>query len=522
MKYARRWLALLLSLLLPLSAAQAGGLSLTDPLANAYLDGNGDVHFAVSAQLDELIPYGEGTIELFNDALKHISMSASITESGARTALEVCVAGDPVISLEEAATDGGMQLTTPLLPNRVLTSQGSAMDALSGAEETAFDLFMAISEAEQCYQALTDAILPYAEEKKASYTIKNIASSKWSRVARLTTEQSGELAPLIASVLSCGLSEAYTELFRSLSYGKGFVVALYQSEKGGRDLAVYMKGDVILPDGSKRALSYQWAWTAKDGGKRYDTYKLELTKAKAPKDNLEINAFYKRSTKADTLLLDGECEVVVMQDGVTTTTTVSHDLSGKESGSARTVKGEMSTAVKTAADGKSTTVTTTAEPNVKLTSADGSGVLSGTVHVETKQGKTVQLSADLTFDEEPAEVFLEAAESGTLFVVIEDSMPPSSLTQNMEEETEGKPDAYLVGKPPIGYESHTAPSAEETVNLDTLSDTGRAALEDELAQNLAGKLLIALSKLPEEATGLLRDNLSAEDYAAFEALAEGL
>lgn len=242
MKYARRWLALLLSLLLPLSAAQAGGLSLTDPLANAYLDGNGDVHFAVSAQLDELIPYGEGTIELFNNALKHISMSASITESGARTALEVCVAGDPVISLEEASTDGGTQLTTPLLPNRVLTSQGSAMDALSGAEETAFDLFMAISEAEQCYQALTDAILPYAEEKKASYTIKNIASSKWSRVARLTTEQSGELAPLIASVLSCGLSEEYTELFRSLSYGQGLRGCAVPERKGRARLGCLYEG----------------------------------------------------------------------------------------------------------------------------------------------------------------------------------------------------------------------------------------------------------------------------------------
>lgn len=111
------------------------------------------------------------------------------------------------------------------------------MDALSGMEqeEPAFDALRAIREAEGCYTALTDAIAPYAEEKKANYKIKDIGYSRWSRVARLSVEQSAELAPLIAQVLGCGMDEAFREQLNTMTYGKGFVVALYQDAQGGTE-----------------------------------------------------------------------------------------------------------------------------------------------------------------------------------------------------------------------------------------------------------------------------------------------
>lgn len=515
----KKLFSLILCLMMLCGCAQAAG----DPLSDAYLDLNSDVHFAISAQIDELVPYGDGAVEQFNQVLKHLSVNASLM--GEDTGLEICVAGDPVIALAETAKENGFALTTPLLPNRVLTSKGSAMDALIGTEEAAFDFFAAVTEAGEAYPALAEAIVPYSEEKQSSYTIKNIATSKRSRVAKLTAEQAAELAPLIQDVLVCGMNAEKEAFIRSLAFGKGFTVALYQLDKG-TDMAVYMKGDVLLPDGSRRALSYQWAWADKDGQKRYDTFKLEITKAKAPKDDFKANGFYKRSTKDTALLIDGDCSVVEIANGVTTTTTTAHDLSGKENGSVRTVKGSFSTAVKTAQKDKSTTITTTVEPDVKLTSSEGSGVLSGTAHVEQTKGKLVLLSASLTFDEEPAEVFMEAAETGTLFIVIEDSMPESSLTLIMDDPEEPaepeKASDFLVGKPPIGYVAHTAPKEETVVDLDAVSEEALASLMDELSQNLAGKLLIAVSKLPEDATSLLRDLLSEENYAAFEALVEAL
>ena len=98
-------------------------------------------------------------------------------------------------------------------------------------------------------------------------------------------------------------------------------------------------------------------------------------------------------------------------------------------------------------------------------------------------------------------------------------MPPSSLTQNMASDD---PEDYLVGKPPIYYSAHTVPQSTVTVDLDAADEETMAALTDEMAQNLAGRLLVAMSKLPEEDTALLRDNMSEEDYAAFLALVEGL
>ena len=522
-----RIMAALLCCMLISGSAMAGGLGI-ESRAAAYLDINNDVHFALSAQLSELIPYGEGTLEMLNKALEHVSVAASITGAGHTTALEINVAGDPVIGLTETVSENGSELTTPLLPNRVLATGGeSALDAFLGEQEeaAAFDLFAAIEELEGCYRDLTDAIIPYAEEKKANYKIKDVATSKWSRIARLTAEQSEELAPLIAQVLGCGMDEAWREQLRNMSCGKGFIVGLYQLKQGGDDLALYLKGDVTFADGSKRELSYQWAFYEKSDGNRIDTFKYEMKKAKAPRDNREINAVYKRSMQDDKLLLDGECTAKIANPdtGVTVTTTTTHDLSGKENGGVRTVKGSMTEAVKTAKGDDSETVTITVKPDLKLTSSEGSGVLSGTASVEKKTGKLVHFSAVITFDEEPAEVFADAVDSGTLFVVTEDMMPPSSLTQNLErDEKPEKPDDFLVGKPPIGYVSHTAPEKETVVELDTIDDESRAVLMDELSQNLAGKLLIALSKLPMEDSALLQDNMSEEDYAAFLALVQGL
>jgi len=240
-----------------------------------------------------------------------------------------------------------------------------------------------------------------------------------------------------------------------------------------------------------------------------------MKKAKAPKDDRIISATYRRAASGESMKLKGESSARITDPdlGQTVTTTLTHDLKGSAEGENRTVEGSLSAAVRTAVGEKAQTVTTTVKPNVQILSMDGSAVLSGTASVERKTGKEVTLSAQLAFDEEPAELLT----SGAVYIVTEDMMPPSSLTQNLEK---NDPDDYLVGKPPIGYTVHTAPDSRVTVDLD--AEDGMDSLMDELSQNLAGKLLIALSKLPEEDTALLRDSMSEEDYAAFLALVEGL
>ena len=527
--------ALMLAVLLGVSGALASGL---DQVLSPWLDDHTDLQFSLSARLNTLLPYGESAIEMMNAVLSHLSMDASLQEH--ETALALCSDGDAVMDFTETAAEEGTELTTSLLPGRVLTSASSAMDAFIGAQEAEqrFELFSAIGELEACYQTLTDAIVPYAEEKKANYKIKDVASARWVRLAKLTAEQNDEIAPLVAQVLACGMDEAYRAQLEGLSFAKGFTVALYQTKEGGSDLALYMKGTVTLADGKPRALAYQWAFTQKDGV-RTDSLKYEVVKSKTKVDfTREVHALVQRSTEKK-LLLDGECELIVKENGQTVRTTRTYDLTGKEKDGDRTVSGSYAEEVRTTVKEDTETVTFTVTPEITLTDADGSAVLSGEAGIQQKKGKTVLMDVTLLFDQEPARRLEEAEESGELYEVQEPSpevsMPPSSLTQNVEiiisggeepaqEEPAGQeePSDYLVGEPPIGLVSYDIPEEEITVDLDGASAGELDALTDEMAQRLAGRLLIALASLPEEDGALIRDNLSAEDYAAFLALVDGL
>lgn len=515
----KRRIALVLCALMLFGSAQA---ALIDPASDAWLSGNDEVRFALSGQIKTLTPYGQEAIDAFNAALQHISVNVELVWDD--IAVDFCVAGDAVVGLKQATAQTGTVLTTSLLPNRELRSNGSAMNALSGSAESeaAFDLFAALEEVRNCYQALTDAIVPFAEEKKANYSIKNVGTSKWSRVARLTPEQSAQIAPLIADVLGCGMDDAYRGELSQATYQKGFVVALYQTAKGGDDLAVYIKGNMEFADGVRRSVSYQWAFGKAKDGSLIDTYKCVINRAKAPKDDREINASYKRTQSDSKLSVKGECTArILTPDAPTVSTTTTHDLKGTQKGDGRTLTGSVKTVTKTTEGDKTETLTTTVEPNLTLTASEGSGVLSGTTEITRKKGKDTHLSVALTFDKEPAEVFTEAVRMGTLYVVTDDrGAPQSSLAQNRDEVT--KPDDFLVGKPPIGYQSHTAPDVYTSIDLDTLSEDVFESLMDEMTQNLAGKLLVAMAKLPPDALALLADNLSDADFAAFLSLAEGL
>lgn len=526
MKKLKPLCALALALCLLLGGAQASVLGL-DGVLSTYLDINGDVRFSLGMEIKTLMPFGEETVQMLNGILKHVKVNASIQGGEGETisALQLGVDGQSVLDMTETQGAGGTALQTSLLKNRTLTSVGSAMDRLSGNKagvEAPFDIFGAISEVEGCYRELTNAIIPYAEEKKASYKIKSIGSSRWSRIARLTPEQSEALSPLIAAVLGCGMDEQYRGLLGQMTYQKGFVVGLYQTEQGGKDMAVYMKGNVEFPDGTARKLAYQWAFV-NEGTERKDTYKFELTTAKAPSDNRVIAAAYSQKQFTDRFGIAGSCETTLKNPDGTVTTTLKHDLSGQDTDGVRDVTGSVTTTVKTTVDGDTETVVTTVKPEVRLTSAEGSGVLSGTVGLEEKIGKKVFKEIGFSFDEEPAQALAAAADSGELFAVAEggDSealpMPESSLIQNEDEIEDAPPGVgeYLVGKAPIGLKNYTVPDSMQTIDLDGASDAQLESLLGELSQNLAGRLLMALAKLPGEDTALLADGMTAADYAAF-------
>lgn len=506
-KKIARLLSALLCLMLITPCALAQDLSL-DSAVGAYVDAYDELRFTAGVQFETLTPYGEDTVSMMNALLSHLSISAVAGKE--TSSVQVQLAGDSVASFHERGTD----MTTSLLPRRVLTSP-SGLNALAPVkQEPGFDFFAAIAEAEACYQELTDAILPYAEQKKANYSIKNVGSSRWSRIARLTPEQADVIGPLIAQVLGCGMNEAFRDQLRGMTYQKGFIVGLYQTAENGDDLAVYIKGDVTFPDGVKRSISYQWAFAVRDDGTRVDSYKFDMTKAKAPRDNRQISGFFKRRSDSS-LLLDGESKAIIRdpETNLVHTATLTCDLSGKEDQDARTIGGSMSHALRVSDGDKGSTDTLTITPSLRLTAAeDGVALITGKADVQKTTGNTTHLKAVITFDEEAAFDYLDMESSGALYAVTD--MPQSSLTQNLYP---AKDEDYLVGAPPIGFASYEVPDETIVVDLDQATEEELSALEQELLQNLAGGLIKTALKLPDEAAALIRDGLTDADFAALTA-----
>ena len=126
---------------------------------------------------------------------------------------------------------------------------------------------------------------------------------------------------------------------------------------------------------------------------------------------------------------------------------------------------------------------------------------------------------DLLFDEGTAYAEADEEAAVELYVVTDERLPQSSLTQNLFDEPEEEQAEY-AGEPPIGYAAYEIPDENVTVDLDDADAQEIATMKDEMNQQLAGRLLRAIARLPEEATALIRANMSEEDYAAFLSLLE--
>ena len=409
-KRAAKALALILCLCLTAGAApaKADALDMVN-LLSPWIEGD-EAQLSVSYEIKNLLPYNDSTLTLLNNVLKHITVEGRV--SGNDTSMGISVDGDSLFTLEETQENGRSVLRTELLPNRELTSAQNALDALFPEDETAepaeegtdalpggsFDLNAALTEAEACYRQLTDAIQPYAEEKKANYTIKNVGKGKWVRLAKLTVQSS-----------------------------------------------------------------------------------LELKEGK-----------------------------------LTLTTTRKYDLTGRDADGGTAVSGSIVDTVKQQDSKEKTSSTTSTElvPELKW----AGGVLSGTVNVSRLNGKTpageyVLHFGDTSFD--PVQALAAASSSDDSAPTVQITIDGSSVQQNTDTLQAMQSGSYQVGETPVGVTEYTAPSTLTTVDLDTADAAALAALQGELFQRAAGKLLPALAALPDGDSALLSDSMSDEDYQAF-------
>lgn len=546
MIHFRRFLSLLLCLLLTLGAACAtadtAGLSRA---LEDWLDREAQLRFSATFQVDTLLPFNQDRLDMINKLLAHTSLQVTLEQEdgGSLTALSLLVDSQPMFSLTERAQDESFSLETSLLPNRVLKSSGlspiallagdsaqaapAATDAGSADTEAAapagsFDMLTAFSEAEASYQALISACEPYAEKKKANYKIKNIGTAKWSQIARLTPEQSDAVAPLIHAVLKSGMDEDYQRTLDGVSFGKGFIVGLYKSAEDGNDMAVYMKGDLIYPDGSVYRLAYQWSFISSND-QRKDAYKYEAVKAQKPADNRTLSALVTRGLPSGPLVLSGSGTSAFKVGTITQTHVEKLDLSGKQSGNTRSFTGSI-TQQRTSSD-DDITHTVTFTPDLSILTEGDQGIVSGSIRVETKKEKTVLTAMTLTFGDVPAEALEEVP---SLYTVTEEApddastLPPASIVQNLDEAPEADVSDYLVTTSPVGIPTYLPPDQPTALSLENMTLQQHSQLMGEMSQNLAARLLAAFAKLPEADRQLLRDGLTDADYEKFLSLISGL
>ena len=206
-----------------------------------------------------------------------------------------------------------------------------------------------------------------------------------------------------------------------------------------------------------------------------------------------------------------------MKEGkLTLTTTRKYDLTGRDADGGTAVSGSIVDTVKQQDSKEKTSSTTSTElvPELKW----AGGVLSGTVNVARLNGKTpageyVLHFGDTSFD--PVQALAAAGSSDDSAPTVQITIDGSSVQQNTDTLQAMQSGSYQVGETPVGVTEYTAPSTLMTVDLDTADAAALAALQGELFQRAAGKLLPALAALPDGDSALLSDSMSDEDYQAF-------
>lgn len=495
------------------AAAEAGWL---DAQLAPLLGQEPDTAFSLGIHLNQLYPFGDETLTMLNGVLEHIRVEGRVR--GEDSAMAFSVGGESLFTLNEGRQGQRMALTTDLLENRLLVADTSPMDALSGNEmavEQPFELERAIGELEGCWQALAEAIVPYAEEKQANYRIDDIGRARWVRLAKLSAEDGAALAPHVRSVLECGMDAAFRSTLEGLSLGDEFTVALYSDQQDGTPIALYMKGNVYLGEELRWSLAWQWAFADADG-KRTDTYRYELTAAKAPKHKRVLTADRSITEEEGKLTLARNLKLSLKDDLREESITGKDRLTATRSGSTVELSGKLETTVKDQSGKETVTTVTTITPALTMGGSQGTGTLTGSVQLTQQQGKTTLRDLFLTFHSDP--VLAMGLEPGIATDEVDPSDPSvagSSLSQNVDVAWEGPAEPFQVGRPPLEMTQHIVPAAMTTIDLSQAEEAQLAALLDEMAQNCAGRLLIALARLPGEPLALLTDNMTAEDYQVF-------
>jgi len=340
-----------------------------------------------------------------------------------------------------------------------------------------------------------------------------------------------------------------------MTFEKGLTVALYR-DANEKDICVYIKGNAIDTNGTRRKLTFQWAFTT-NGQERTDTYRFELVKASGAVDARLVNANCTQKSASDALGINCTTQTTLKQGKTKDDDQLAIDLKGTKSQAGElTCAGSVSRTRTQTGDDVSVSTQTTAV-DLRLTPDDTGDTLSGTITATRAQDQATQSELSWTLaapaasattapaatapaaqtqrtDGVTVSILPSAETASTAAPEATETVPASSLTMFQQASATAEPTVaptaaptapprqaggeFLVGATPVGVSAYPTPAAETTINMDTANADTINALLSEAAQNLAGKLLAAVAALPEADRALLKDGMTDTDYAALEAL----
>ena len=538
-------LLLMVLLLLCVCAFASATLASLDEALSPLISGRGAVSLCATLTLETLQPFDQTRIDLFNRVLSHARLNArfDLGQDVETTDLSLLLGARTLFTLSEQNRGGAYLLQTSLLPNRrVLSTQASPIGALAAPApgepepeeitqglnaspvDGAFDMLATARELKSCYRDLAEGIIPLTEQKSANYTIKGIGKGRISYVAKLTAEQCEALLPQLRAVVSCGMDAEYRAELAQATFASGLTAALYQNADG-EDICLYLKGTLIYPDGDRRALKWQWAFTP---GWETQSYSMEAARESGTRDSRTVNASLAQKKEGETLSLEGETTVTLRRSSLVETSVFTLSLKAG-SGSPVPIGGEINRVTTTARGGETTGKTEeTVAVDLALAPVTDGLELTGTAAYARETDKRAQLRLLLTFlpsaaqaSEQPAQDAQEQPTPAVEISIIPAEPAAAQETQSPQAQTAATPapqSAYLVGSPPLGLNDYEVPVEITTVNLDGEGQETLQTLMAEAAQRLAGNLILAILDLPAEDRALLSDGMTPEDYAVFLAI----
>ena len=310
-----------------------------------------------------------------------------------------------------------------------------------------------------------------------------------------------------------------------ITFASDFTAALYQNADG-EEICLYLKGTILYPDGDRRTLKCQWAFTP---GWETQTYLLEAARESGTRDSRTVNASLTQTQEGETLSLEGETTVTLRRSSLVETSVQTLALQAG-GGSEVPCGGEVKRVTTTARGGETTGKTEeTVTVDLLLAPVADGLELTGTAAYARETDNRTQLKVLLTFLPSAVQVAAETAQDAQAqsAPAVEISIIPADAetaqqTENVQTAVEApaQQSAYLVGSAPLGLNDYAIPAEMTTVNLDSAGQEACQILMAEAAQRLAGGLIVAVLDLPAEDRALLTDGMTAEDYAVFLAMLE--